>query len=148
MKFKVCLKTFAVSVLNAVDQERCTNNGQHDQLYDHVIAQMTIGSYGITLTLLHPDTSPDSGHQDVVVGYRRGNNGIDRITFQNYGSDHINLETEGSLPCWPHGAWNLIQVTLAVETSLEAEFGLTPLLRKTMLTGLQAQINESLRRPQ
>jgi hypothetical protein len=148
MKFKVCLRTFAVSVLTAEDQDKCTNNGQHDQLADHAIAEMTIGSYGVTLALQHPGTSHSSGHQDVVVGYRRGDNGIDQITFQNYGSEHINLETEGPLPCWPHGAWNLLQVTLAIETSFVAEFGLVPLLRKTLLTGLQAQINESLRRPQ
>jgi hypothetical protein len=142
MKLKVCLSTLSVSGFTDVDQTKCTNNGQHDQLAGHVIAEMTFGCHGVTLALLHPETDPGTGHRDVIVCYRYQQKCY--IQFQTYAGQNIRFTLSGPMQFWPSGMMNLLQVCLALETHLEEQVGMIPALRHMVLDGVQSQITEPL----
>jgi hypothetical protein len=116
------------------------NNGQHYQMDGYILADVTVGGaeHPTSIRLLHPQTTPATGHVDVTVHYDVN---VPVPSFHYYGQHQRFVPTpfgDGTQgDAWPTGGWHLLQTVFAVEAFLVSDIGLRPKLRETLFAALK-----------
>lgn len=139
MKFLIDLKTLEITPLaqgvSWGQIKGVTSNGQHPQLAGTVLVEYRPSEDEIIL--LHPETDPSTGHQDLIYsGGRRKWGG--KISFQTYTRQEItNLLSDEIYRFWPNGPEHLIQTVIVIENYLKNEVGYTRTLLRHLVANFK-----------
>jgi hypothetical protein len=130
VKFTINEQTFEVKALpqgkSWPQLPNACSNGQHYQVPGLILAEYH-PSEG-ELVLLHPDTCPSSGHQDVRYYHQRrdGKYGVSILTYHCL---PVELSNDQEVKrCWPSGGEHLLKTIDAAEKHLEMAIGYNPKL--------------------
>ena len=130
MFLKMHRETFAIERLmvgHLSEVQGTTNNGQHDQLADHVLIEVRFPSG--EMLLFHSDTEPSTGHIDLTYRPRRRDHeyGVEILRYGHSEPLRFN-DNDAVKHAWPDGQWHLLRTIDAIEQFLAKEIGYSPVL--------------------
>lgn len=99
---KVDLQEYSVAEVTESDEFQMTNNGQHVQLEGHALVRvMHQDANEVWVHLLHPETSSQTGHADIIAELQ--NQGLGFAQLYEYGHMRPLGVGESVDRLWPTG---------------------------------------------